>query len=595
MQTTERRIKKLKVSSDSKSTLASDLQRIQDAFNIASLPGLPPNGILLIRRLNLGSLAANSSAINLANTIDREIEAIRNQAICIDQQDAPNHPVVWFSDSLHAVNRLIENTLNHRQTAWYWPVLFPKWNQSMDLTQVLNMLSQYFLSQDNRAHTMSQVMELLISSANKQTQFLDAITSQLATSQLAESGLYPRMVELDVQNIENPNLSLTTIKFSQPWHQLIIRAVKQWGPMDVRTHWVMFSAIIRHNPAMMLQTRLETEIQQAVHSYYRHHESSDQHAITDTKNVEIDPNSCHGALPEITELVENTDQPQHSSPLISCPKNEEKLNPSSDNTFDKSNSESAQAELNKPIHNSEKDFYPTQFQGLYSCHDSGLFFLISAMQLLSVETFMTDNDEMAQNNLALRVLYAVARRFEIDQIDKILPQLLSLPVLNHPPIHQFVCPESWLKYISRFSRNNKKLYLVPVKDNINQCLITDSSCKLLLYLGDMNDKSLLQRFKDYDLVTLLETDYSPQVDDLEKTLQFLISRYLYRSAGMGLRQLIHRTAQLSITATHLDVMFDFNQIDIGIRKLGLDINPGWVSWLGKVVQFHYVEGANSHV
>ncbi len=76
-------------------------------------------------------------------------------------------------------------------------------------------------------------------------------------------------------------------------------------------------------------------------------------------------------------------------------------------------------------------------------------------------------------------------------------------------------------------------------------------------------------------------------------VQLLLSRFLYRIAKMSLRGLIMREGQVAITRTHLDILFDTSQLDIRIRKAGLDINPGWVSWLGMVVQFHYQQKEQS--
>jgi hypothetical protein len=38
----------------------------------------------------------------------------------------------------------------------------------------------------------------------------------------------------------------------------------------------------------------------------------------------------------------------------------------------------------------------------------------------------------------------------------------------------------------------------------------------------------------------------------------------------------------------LDVYLDLDTVDIAVRRAGLDLDPGWVSWLGTVVRFRYV-------
>ena len=48
------------------------------------------------------------------------------------------------------------------------------------------------------------------------------------------------------------------------------------------------------------------------------------------------------------------------------------------------------------------------------------------------------------------------------------------------------------------------------------------------------------------------------------------------------------TARVVATASHVDVYFPLEQVDLDLRLAGLDIDPSWLPWLGRVVQFHYV-------
>jgi hypothetical protein len=64
-------------------------------------------------------------------------------------------------------------------------------------------------------------------------------------------------------------------------------------------------------------------------------------------------------------------------------------------------------------------------------------------------------------------------------------------------------------------------------------------------------------------------------------------RHLRRHFGIGLYSLVCRPARIAITATHVDVRQDIDAVDLRIRRAGLDIDPGWVPWLGRVLRFHY--------
>lgn len=63
--------------------------------------------------------------------------------------------------------------------------------------------------------------------------------------------------------------------------------------------------------------------------------------------------------------------------------------------------------------------------------------------------------------------------------------------------------------------------------------------------------------------------------------------HLRLHVGIGLHSLVCRPATLAITATHVDVRLAIDAVDLRVRRAGLDIDPGWVPWLGRVLRFHY--------
>lgn len=63
--------------------------------------------------------------------------------------------------------------------------------------------------------------------------------------------------------------------------------------------------------------------------------------------------------------------------------------------------------------------------------------------------------------------------------------------------------------------------------------------------------------------------------------------HMRRQVRVGLADLVRRTAQIAVTPTHVDTYFPLTSADVRIRRAGLDIDPGWVPWFGRVVSFHY--------
>jgi len=64
-------------------------------------------------------------------------------------------------------------------------------------------------------------------------------------------------------------------------------------------------------------------------------------------------------------------------------------------------------------------------------------------------------------------------------------------------------------------------------------------------------------------------------------------RWLRRGAGIGLASLVRRPGRIAITPTHVDLRFALAATDLRVRRAGLDIDPGWLPWFGRVVAYHY--------
>ncbi len=63
--------------------------------------------------------------------------------------------------------------------------------------------------------------------------------------------------------------------------------------------------------------------------------------------------------------------------------------------------------------------------------------------------------------------------------------------------------------------------------------------------------------------------------------------WLRHHSGLRMRELVLRPGHVALSRTHMDVWLDPTLGDLRIRRAGLDLDPGWVPWLGRVVAFHY--------
>jgi hypothetical protein len=67
-----------------------------------------------------------------------------------------------------------------------------------------------------------------------------------------------------------------------------------------------------------------------------------------------------------------------------------------------------------------------------------------------------------------------------------------------------------------------------------------------------------------------------------------VRRWCARTARISVSEIVRRPGEVTLTRTELDVSLPLDLADIRIRRVGLDLDPGWLPWFGRVVRFHYV-------
>jgi hypothetical protein len=82
-------------------------------------------------------------------------------------------------------------------------------------------------------------------------------------------------------------------------------------------------------------------------------------------------------------------------------------------------------------------------------------------------------------------------------------------------------------------------------------------------------------------------DTTPQLKAAEDILTFGEQRY--RRFGIWHSGLLHRPVHIGFLRPELTISYRMHDLDVALRKAGLDIDPGWVDWLGAMVRFRYRE------
>jgi hypothetical protein len=88
---------------------------------------------------------------------------------------------------------------------------------------------------------------------------------------------------------------------------------------------------------------------------------------------------------------------------------------------------------------------------------------------------------------------------------------------------------------------------------------------------------------------VIEAHREPEVldDRLLRIWMLNIRRWCWRNGHISVREIVRRPGYVTLTSTDLDVTLSIDSADVRIRRIGLDLDPGWLSWFGRVVHFHY--------
>lgn len=67
-----------------------------------------------------------------------------------------------------------------------------------------------------------------------------------------------------------------------------------------------------------------------------------------------------------------------------------------------------------------------------------------------------------------------------------------------------------------------------------------------------------------------------------------VRRWCWCAGRLSVREIVNRSGRVLSNRTDIDVSLALEDADVRIRRVGLDIDPGWLPWFGCVVRFHYV-------
>ncbi len=532
----ERRIRNLKLYGRNNDDLLKARYLLEEAFRTASLPGLPPNAMVLVRRLDLGKIRAGVSVVQVADTISETVRALAAQAVCIDQQPANDASVVWLSDALQPYRVLLQRLLDGKLAdEWYWQSLFPEQDLNLNeqlLTQLLIKACQTPL----KGLAVSLVIQSCLAPV-RLSRLLAFVTPALARRILHAQGISPFSLPATetqatfsaeikaMQPIAAPNLSLA-------WRNAINSVVARWGEEDERSGWLAWQGLVCHQPAWLERsnTLQRIDVSEWLQAWSR---GRDFHNSRNVAGDEIPPNPpfAKGGMGEEFIYREASDEVGAGVRVATLSPPPLQRGAGGDLPGDEQVSSNSDENIAQSLASN------TELSVSFTQH-AGFAFVIPLLQRIGISELLGNHERLLELDFPRQLLWMMAKRFAVVENDPVYSLFENFQPIVNVPLEDIQLPAIWTGMTTRSGRP-------------------------------------------------LSPASTASLNDLINTTQLLAGLYLRRHCALSLHGLIQRPGRVALSHTHWDVMFDINQTDLRLRRLALDSDPGWVPWLGRVVQFHY--------
>ncbi len=586
-----RRVRKLQLCAPEEGLLRRGAILLEDALQTASFPGEQSDRLLLIRRLNVGPISSRSSSAHLSLAIERRLLQLGVEIVDAKSAAAAAATAVCFNDQQTALLGLALRLLRGPEpTEWFWPLAVPGFQPGQALPAALRGLLSATL------RTPAGVGATAI--------FLKALQAQ--------SVLDPLLAALRPQNGPAilqacgwnwPAIQVDPIPLPPEWKPALNRWTSQWGLADDRSLWLAAAALAAEKPGRLAAPRELTaaalSLLQALNS--RRPDATIAHAATalaegrPSAKAETDhrPQNSAGAdgLPPIL-AAEHTRDPDRIAVTIV--------------PGGRAGSQAASDHGAGPP--PEAHFVGEQTTL------AGLFFLLPLLARLGLPGFLELRPDLVELDLPQRILQRATGRLSPPQDDPALAALGPPPALALSQVDQvpFVAPSSWPAALCRPASPSRPWQVRRLAGDASARLLLDGSGQLVLALWRRRPSPAVKRLVLPGELTLppppsiqaarrvlpplplrhLVYHRSPlppstDLDLLLDTWVTALRRRLRYDTGLSLGELVLRPGRLSVSPTSLEVMLDLRQVDLRIRRAGLDLDPGWLAWFGKVVRFRY--------
>lgn len=567
-----RRVQTVRLRSASDTLIRQGAILLEDALHTASLPGIDDGRLLIIRSLNLGKINTRQSSAGLALTVEKCLWQLSATAVYAEDPTANKASAVYFRDDAEPYICLAKRLIQQGSTdEWFWKLAIPKWQADLPRQEALRLLLVEVIHTRSGVAAVAALIEEL-HHLNGVNQLLSSLRSPDGSQLLYESGWFqPDLpaVLLALPSTQQPVLS-------NSWRNLLHCWLSNWGERDSRSLWLAVIALIAEKPARLLDPNL---IQQA------------QQLVAQLISARVFP-----IIPLTTTATPVAQTTREISPPEQIAKAQLDISSSGLSTSPSFITPTALTPQIPDVADSQQEIAPVSLKEQGSeipqyTEYAGLFFLICLLNHLGMTEFLVSHPHFIEVDLPQRLLYTIAQRLLIPEDDPVRMALTGVDLTTELSDCNFVAPANWQQSVWQ----SVTCIMRPVADTQNTKILFDASGRLAVAIWQGKFSHQMRNLIGENSLNQGNViKISTFIDVIIQSWIIAIRRWCRTYAGMGLHNLVRRPGRILISRTHLDVLFNLKQADIRIRRVGLDLNPGWVLWFGRVVAFHYQDREENH-
>ena len=613
-----RRIRSLRIHAPTDAMARRGTTLVEDALRTASIPSATHGRRLVIRRLSLGGINTQRSPNTIALQIEHRVREISTAAVHGYHPSAPMSEAVYFNDEVEPYLCLAQRIAKSQPLeGWYWPLVIPGWQSIVAeprtgwrqlLFQVIQtqpgILASAVLAADLHDHNLIGVM-------------LDALQYEDGPLLLQAYGLDRTDTSHADHGKDPPPTTVTADlatwdRLSPSWQSILTHYMDAWDPTDARSVWLAAIVLLIQNKTRVVVPKWSVRASELI--------AASQIRIE--QRADPTRSFSSSSMDEERDRIQQHHLDRHESPIDQQNQRPgvHSLDPSLESNWDNwddvpddrlptpfppesagedhhERDDGRSSKLDRPFRATE-----TKSDASAHTHDlnsrtalneptagplteiAGLFYLVSIFNCLGMEEMLTEDPTLIEWELPRRLLKHFSQRMRLESHD---PALEVFEVQNLDPSipspATFVSPTAWDSMIV-----SETLNLGRAADKSH--LLWDNSGYLPLaqWRGRPSQaiRTLMDRHPNIGRHGLIWTFAKDSV--ICEAWRRAVKRWCRRFVGLGLRSLVCRPGRIAFTNTHLDVYLNLNQLDVRIRQAGIDLDPGWVPWLGRVVHYHYV-------